>query len=495
METMVETSGHADSAVAKGGRKRTQRLRSNRSLLPALTQQRMHARLEHATQGAFDATVLDVSIHGVGLGVLGERPPAFLLGDQLDLTLRCDGSVIYRGRGTIARMGEEPSYLSLGVSLDDSGVDLSQVQRVGVRETATERWLRSRHTQRADLVSAEFRNWLGGVAAQLEHAQRFLDAEEAEMAGWDLASREAHAEELLQVVAPDVVALVNRAGSELGQLVRDLPKELHAEYRAVLQAQLGPLFARSPFLARAKAKPLGYAGDYEMMNMLYRDHREGTTLFGKAMNLYATQQPVARANINRIAYIGSKISAAIAQKPEGRVRIVSVGSGPAHEVYSFLATRPELGARLDVALIDQEERAIAHCERTLAPLAARTGARVRVIKASARRLLTDQKLGDALGTSDLVYSAGLFDYLADRSFSALLAVLYGAVERGGTLLVGNVAAHNPDRWAMEYFTEWFLYHRSEEELCAQARALAPAPSSFHVEAEPTGVNLFLVAKR
>jgi extracellular factor (EF) 3-hydroxypalmitic acid methyl ester biosynthesis protein len=177
------------------------------------------------------------------------------------------------------------------------------------------------------------------------------------------------------------------------------------------------------------------------------------------------------------------------------VRIVSVGSGPAHEVYSFLATRPELGARLDVALIDQEERAIAHCERTLAPLAARTGARVRVIKASARRLLTDQKLGDALGTSDLVYSAGLFDYLADRSFSALLAVLYGAVERGGTLLVGNVAAHNPDRWAMEYFTEWFLYHRSEEELCAQARALAPAPSSFHVEAEPTGVNLFLVAKR
>jgi extracellular factor (EF) 3-hydroxypalmitic acid methyl ester biosynthesis protein len=496
MEAMVETSSQTDAVSPRASRKKTQRLRSNRSILPEPAQQRLSARLSHASAGSFDASVLDVSIHGARVAVPALRLPwALQLGDQLDLTLMSDGAVIYAGSATIARLAEEAKQWSVGLALDASGLDLGLVERIGLRENASERWLRARHARQTDHVSGEFRAWVSVLAAQLGHAQSFLDREEAEMAAWDMATRNAHAEELLAVVAPDVVALMNRAGAEIGRMVAELPKDLHSEYRAVLQSGLGSLLSRAPFLARAKQKPLGYAGDYEMMNMLYRDHREGATLFGKAMNLYATQQPVARANINRIAYIGGRIEEQLRRKPSGRVRIVSIGCGPAHEVYSFLSSHPELGQRLEVALIDQEERAIAHCERTLSPLAARTGARISVIKASARRLLTDQKLGEALGLSDLVYSAGLFDYLADRSFAALLAVLWGAVERGGTLLVGNVAAHNPDRWAMEYFTEWFLYHRTPEDLLQQAAQLESAPAHVHVEAEPTGVNLFLVAQR
>ena len=45
---------------------------------------------------------------------------------------------------------------------------------------------------------------------------------------------------------------------------------------------------------------------------------------------------------------------------------------------------------------------------------------------------------------ELIYSAGLFDYLEGRMFSRILGVLYGGLSAGGMLAIGNVAAHNPD---------------------------------------------------
>lgn len=73
----------------------------------------------------------------------------------------------------------------------------------------------------------------------------------------------------------------------------------------------------------------------------------------------------------------------------------------------------------------------------------------------------------------------------------LLQVLYDALVPGGRLLLGNVAAHNPSRWAMEYFVDWMVIHRSAEELRALASHLKPKPSEITIEAEPSGVNLFL----
>ncbi|HEY6876529.1 MAG TPA: hypothetical protein VI299_00870, partial [Polyangiales bacterium] len=341
----------------------------------------------------------------------------------------------------------------------------------------------------------EFRAWVAQLATFLLAVKQFFDQEQKELALWDHDTQRTVGEELLAAVTPDLSRRLNAAAIELGELAAQIPQELEAEHRAFIQSQLNPYLEAAPFIWRVKHKPLGYAGDYEMMNMLYRDHREGDGLFAKALNVWATSQPAARANINRIEYIGSKLQETIRSRPEGVVRVASIGCGPAQEIYSFLKRYPELGRRLDIALIDQEEKAIDYCERSLAPLAAGTGAHIRVIKDSARRLLTDRRLAASLGECDLLYSAGLFDYLAARSFSALLATLYGALAPDGVLLIGNVAQHNPDRAQMEYIGEWYLHHRSPDELLALAGNLQPVPKRVSVDAEPTGVNLFLVVER
>jgi hypothetical protein len=236
-----------------------------------------------------------------------------------------------------------------------------------------------------------------------------------------------------------------------------------------------------------------------MMNMLYRpSHMEGASLFARVLNQCAATEVAARANINRIGFLTEKVRARLRMAKDcggGRVRVASIGAGPGREIEVLLENEPELGPHLDAMLIDQDARAIAYCERRLTPMAERTGARLHFVRESVRRLLCGGLITQTMGQRQIIYSAGLFDYLSDRSFAALLATLYEAIPSGGQLLIGNVDVSNPTRYFMEYFAEWFLIHRSRAQLLEKARLLRPGPLAMRVESEPLGVNLFLVVEK
>jgi SAM-dependent methyltransferase len=74
--------------------------------------------------------------------------------------------------------------------------------------------------------------------------------------------------------------------------------------------------------------------------------------------------------------------------------------------------------------------------------------------------------------------------------SRLITELYRHLNPGGCLVIGNFGPYNPQRFKMEYGAEWFLIHRSEEELKDLARGL-PEDVRLSVEKEPEEVNLFL----
>lgn len=475
-------------------RLRARRLRARRIKVEGLNLGRLAATARHVTLGAVSGIVEDLSLTGMAIVLAGAAPTSGLvfIGDRLEgLCVSCDEGQFYRGDASVRRVTERDADLVLGIELESRGIDLGEVYRLGTRHSFAERLHGVLDHELSANISMEFKAWVGDLRTFLESARAFLDSEERALDSLDRFSRDQALQAYLDEAAPKVVQRMNDASGELRSLVSDLRDDQHVEYRAYFRAQVMPLISQSPLLRRAYDKPLGYAGDYEMMNMLYRDHAEGDSLFAKALNMYGAQEPAAQANINRLEYLGDVIKKAVDASGGELVRLASIGCGPARELSLLLERQPECGPALDVALIDQEERVITFCERTLGPLAARTGARVQFIRESVRRLLTAKQLSSTLGERDFVYSAGLFDYLNQRSFSALLGALYSALVPGGQLAVGNVAAHNPTRWFMEYCLDWFLIHRSPEQLVAFARQLDPAPARVEVDAEPLGVNLFL----
>ncbi len=72
---------------------------------------------------------------------------------------------------------------------------------------------------------------------------------------------------------------------------------------------------------------------------------------------------------------------------------------------------------------------------------------------------------------DLIYSAGLYDYLNDEVAARLTSILFRALRPGGVLLLANLA---PNRNAafMEAMMDWWLILRSAGELAQVTELIA-----------------------
>ena len=243
-----------------------------------------------------------------------------LTGDRIErLTIACASGQLYDGTATVRRINERGDDLVLGLEVESAGIDLNEVYRQGTRLDFAKRWQQATRVARYDQIATPFKQWVATVRMTLEGAQRFLDGEDAALAAEDLRTAQQARREYLAVVVPDLLAALNDARDTLASIVGEFDDDEHAAHRAYSSLQLAPFLKQAPFVRRALEKPLGYAGDYEMMNMLYRDPAEGDSLLGKALNICFTEEPAAQANKNRIEYIGRLIRQALKDHPEGRV--------------------------------------------------------------------------------------------------------------------------------------------------------------------------------
>jgi SAM-dependent methyltransferase len=95
---------------------------------------------------------------------------------------------------------------------------------------------------------------------------------------------------------------------------------------------------------------------------------------------------------------------------------------------------------------------------------------------------------------DIIYSAGLTDYLDRRLFLAVVARCYEHLKPGGVLIIGNFDHSNPNRVFMDHILSWKLIYRSANEL-HQLFAESPFGNCVRIEAEEEGVNLFAIATK
>jgi extracellular factor (EF) 3-hydroxypalmitic acid methyl ester biosynthesis protein len=219
-------------------------------------------------------------------------------------------------------------------------------------------------------------------------------------------------------------------------------------------------------------KPHGYHGDFEIIERFYTGHvsREPhlTRWDSWIQSLEAT-----RAVRNRKEFF----KRLVADLPSGkRARILSVGSGPCCDIREALDLT---AGQHEVVCVDLDQRAIDYARSVLSGHADR----VQFIQKNVLRM-------DFVGEFDLVWSAGLFDYLEDRLFVAALKRMYRAARAGGRIVIGNFSLQNPSRSAMEW-GNWRLIYRSADELLKLVRQADLQAATVEVEAEPLGVNLFV----
>ena len=278
---------------------------------------------------------------------------------------------------------------------------------------------------------------------------------------------------------------------ELDVLGREIGFAAPATWRAAsryFHDRFGALVYLSPVVARCFHKPLGYAGDFEMMNMIYRNESLGDTLFGRSLSRVLLDSQAGQAVRHRAHYLAGKITAAaVRAAPDRPARILSVAAGPAMELQLILRNDPALlrAGRTELTLLDQDADALRHARERIEALAVQAGIEValRCTNTSIRTVITE----GLNGSYDLIYSAGLFDYLNDRTARAAGARLVAALAPGGTAVIGNFGTANPSRPMLELILDWPLHHRSASDL---RQLFGDLGTGMTVEQEATGVNLF-----
>nr|WP_245175704.1 MULTISPECIES: class I SAM-dependent methyltransferase [unclassified Cupriavidus] len=271
--------------------------------------------------------------------------------------------------------------------------------------------------------------------------------------------------------------------------------EIAPVHRTYAQSALHPLLLRAPFVYRTFTKPLGYAGDYEMVNQILSDPQQGPTTYFQIVNTAFLKAAVATAHRNRIDLLVDFLTRqAERARAAGRpLRVLNVGCGPAFEIQRFVREypNPEL---LSFQLVDFSEETLDYTRNSIERAASGAGRKVSVemVHQSVHDLLKRRISPDDISARefDAVYCAGLFDYLSDKVCTRLLAYFASRSRTGGQILVTNVHANNPEKFGMEHLLEWYLIYRDD---AGMAQLLPENSHSHRIYVDATGVNVFAEA--
>ena len=226
-------------------------------------------------------------------------------------------------------------------------------------------------------------------------------------------------------------------------------------------------------------KPLGYAGDFMLIEKMYQTHVSPLPQCCKWDVYYHTHEAT-KAVRNRKTYFVKLVEELYSYKSKP-LEVLILGSGPTTDVNEFLVRNPDADISFDCLDIDQ--RAIDYATEKNKDFLSK----INFFRMNVLRFVPDKKY-------DLIWSAGLFDYLNDRLFTGLISRFKANLKDDGEMVIGNFSTENPTQRVMEIMGEWFLNHRSSNHLIKLATEAGIPNELIFVDNEPLGINLFLKLK-
>jgi extracellular factor (EF) 3-hydroxypalmitic acid methyl ester biosynthesis protein len=408
------------------------------------------------------------------------------------LTIRSGERSIYKGKAVVVSLLNTGLMAVVSVALIDEWSDFNVFPGISPRVGEEAQRFVSGWAERFQ-ISRDYQVCVSEVRAYLSEVSRWTDQADLSDALPRGEDGRVSTQAFTELAAP-LMAAAAQYFADFEGAIDKVPIELAGTYRSFAQGSLHPLLLRAPFVFRTFAKPLGYAGDYEMVNQILSDPQQGPTTYFQMVNALFLRSAVAEAHRNRIDILVAWLKKAAGRAAElGRpVRILNIGCGPAVEIRRLLGSDVNL-ALLEFTLVDFSEHTLQDTRAKMEHEAAQAGETVKVnwvnesvhdlLKRASRRATTE----GAGELFDFVYCAGLFDYLSDKVCARLLDYFKSRTRPNGEVLVTNVHPSNPQRGVMEHVLEWYLIYRDE----AQLRAVLPRhTSNTRVFTDKTGVNVF-----
>ncbi len=230
----------------------------------------------------------------------------------------------------------------------------------------------------------------------------------------------------------------------------------------ILLAQDHPINAmlqQDPFTHWSVTKPRGYSGDAVLMDLVY-GHPSIEPLIAEASDLgrsifsYTGNAPTSAGSRERRELLAKHVDE-VASTREGDAEILSIAAGHLREAEKSIALNEKRLKRW--VAIDQDPISVGMIQNDYGTSG------VEAIQGSVKGILTNRY---ELGEFDLIYAAGLYDYLPHKVAVSLTSKCLQMLKPGGTFLFANYHSETPDEGYMEAFMDWSLILRTEAEVWA-----------------------------
>jgi len=227
-------------------------------------------------------------------------------------------------------------------------------------------------------------------------------------------------------------------------------------------------------------KPYGYPGDFLLLDKIFTNYKTRSSRY-RIWDEYFQAQAAPCAVRNRKEYFKNVVTTKCNEYSD--LSLLNVVSGPGRELYELYMNLPE-GKMINTTCVEVDDYAVAYSKGLNSDYLEH----IDYVHSNIFRFENEKKY-------DLIWSAGLFDYMNDKAFLLLLDQFKDWMLPGGEIVIGNFnEANNPSRNYMEIMGDWHLIHRTEQQLKDLAKQAGFLNSQIKVGREELNVNLFLHIK-
>ena len=220
------------------------------------------------------------------------------------------------------------------------------------------------------------------------------------------------------------------------------------------------IFKRGVYCEWSILKPLGYAGDFKIIDDIYQNNPT-TTGFDRLFDNYYQMSAISMAVRNRKEDFKRLMVDFINKRQAHSLRIMNLACGPCRELEEILLSSLLLNKNVVFDCYDHESRAIEFASKLLSGFPS-----VNFIKENALRIAVAKDPGSLIKQKyDLIYTMGLFDYFNHKISVRLIKKLKQLLKPEGKLIISNVRDKysNPSVHFMEWAGDWNLVYRTDEE--------------------------------
>lgn len=254
-----------------------------------------------------------------------------------------------------------------------------------------------------------------------------------------------------------VAAIVDRLAGRLHQLRRESGPGIWRQLIPLAQQhRVADYLMQDPFTRWSAEKPRGYSGDAGLLDIYYKHPSAdgivaAATPLGREIYAYTSEAPSSVAGRERRDILARTVDETAGRVDGAEVLAIACGHLREAELSSALAA----GKLKRWIGLDQDPVSVGIVNNDQA------GTAVEGVEGSVRGIL---RRSYKLGTFDLVYASGLYDYLPLAVGIRLLQRAMELVKPGGVFLFANFSDEITTDGYMETFMDWPLILRSGDDM-------------------------------